>query len=945
MSEPTRPYPGLRPFQQDDREIFFGRDAYTMEILDRLARDERFVAVVGESGSGKSSLVRAGVIPALHAGMLDGSSDPWIIARMEPGDSPVTALAEALAEVESETPKKPYPSAAEFELTLNHSSRGLVNAEMQLRRFGPDGARLMLLVDQFEEVFQYGNENTAQRNEAAAFVQLLVNAVAAKSTEIYIILTMRLDFLRSCAQFPRLSETLNTGQYLVPPMHREERRLAVTEPAKVFGKTVSHTLVERVLNDIGDAADQLPVMQHVMMRSWDQAGADETLTLQHYKECGGAKKALSKQANEIFDGLKPEAQAVAETMFKALSVRRPDGQIVRRPQTKEKLVNLMGGGEGVGHQIERVFDGFSGLGRDFLIRRSGKSRPFDIPHEAILRSWDKLAGGSGWIAQEAKEADTWRGLVHSAANFDKDNENVLRGYVLRSAQEFWARRGNNKDWIQLYVQDGQFSTGLRQAKAVRELIQGSETSARERAKWQKFRLALIVGVPGVLMFSAFIWFLYTTNLSRVTADEIAVIEGLRSDAREAESADDFSTAIERYEDILKIGDDDPDVVSRLSGALFARARTNLFDPEDIQLVRDDANRAVELDPLNQYEAEAIKNPIRLELIGLSNQAQTRAITKENLRLKVHQNYYVVGQGSKIAVVEADKGLWAVETYSLFSGADSFIGLMDESGKVTEVSDNDGFEHSSSRLLVVADGEAYIPLQIGNHGLGGYELEVITIDNLYGRDATAFKRKVAMELSDAPHILPPNAENFISLFDTEAEQEIVGKQIRTEALLIRAQDLLVAELYIDALEDVNNAIELAVPDIVEIAAPYFISDALNSFAWRAFMSGTGPDNIEFVDAALALQPGTAAYLDTRGQILVVQGEWERAIEEFDADIEIRGPSLHSASSRGYAHEKLGNFEQAIADYETALNPKTPDWEDEFSPIARKRAEEGLARLRP
>ena len=259
------PFPGLRSFSQDESELFFGREGQSDELARKLGQS-RFVAVVGTSGSGKSSLVRAGLLPSLEGGCLVKAGSSWEVVDMRPGRRPIEHLAAALEGAKiAESPVDPEQ--------LRESSLALVDlarAAYQEKRLDRD-KNLLVLVDQFEELFRYQAKDSkmADHDEKAAFVKLLLEVVKQRDFPVYVIITMRSDFLGDCARFRDLPETINAGQYLVPRMTRDQRREAIEGPIHLAGGSIAPRLVQRILNDAGEDPDQLPVMQHALMRTWD----------------------------------------------------------------------------------------------------------------------------------------------------------------------------------------------------------------------------------------------------------------------------------------------------------------------------------------------------------------------------------------------------------------------------------------------------------------------------------------------------------------------------------------------------------------------------------------------------------------------------------------------------------------------------------------------------
>src|SRR5262245_8788422 len=347
MTPSFNPFPGLRPFREAEAHLFFGRSAHVDEVLAELGRS-RLVAVMGASASGKSSLVNAGVLPALHGGFAPRVGSHWRIAAFRPGVSPIHNLARALAvpEVLGANGFDPVTAAAQVEATLRRSAFGLGDAVRQSQELG-DG-RVLAVVDQFEELFRFHGSATEPGldGDAEPFVQLLIEA-AQDDAAIDVILTMRSDFLGDCSQFRELPEAINQGLYLVPRLTRSQLQEAVTAPAAVAGASLSPRLVQRVLNDAGADPDMLPVVQHAMMRTWEVwarhgAGAGP-IDIEHYEACGGVTEALSRHADEAYFELEGSRRRdITELMFKRITELGDDHREVRRPTPVDEIAAVAG---------------------------------------------------------------------------------------------------------------------------------------------------------------------------------------------------------------------------------------------------------------------------------------------------------------------------------------------------------------------------------------------------------------------------------------------------------------------------------------------------------------------------------------------------------------------------------------------------------------------------
>ena len=228
-----RPFPGLRPFDEQEDFLFFGREGQSEQILGAMRRT-RLLAVVGASGSGKSSLVRAGLIRYLHGEFLATGGARWRVALMRPGADPIGALARAIVSQEllEAKPTDPEETARRVLLTsatLKRGGLGLVDTVKRARL--PEDKSILIVVDQFEELFRFGEAAGAKSSdEAAAFVKLLIEAARQTAARIYVVLTMRSDFIGDCARFRDLPEMVTQGLYLVPRMTRAQRREVIEGP-------------------------------------------------------------------------------------------------------------------------------------------------------------------------------------------------------------------------------------------------------------------------------------------------------------------------------------------------------------------------------------------------------------------------------------------------------------------------------------------------------------------------------------------------------------------------------------------------------------------------------------------------------------------------------------------------------------------------------------------
>jgi hypothetical protein len=532
------PFPGLRPFETDEYNLFFGREGQSDELLARLGRT-RFLAVVGTSGSGKSSLIRAGLIPAIYGGLMPGASSGWRIAVMRPGHDPVGNLAQALSldEVLGSPEMDDDVEATIIETTLRRSTLGVVDAVRQARL--PEYDNVLVLVDQFEELFRFRSMRASDpgtEDDAAAFVKLLLEAARQREVPVYVVLTMRSDFLGDCSQFQGLPEAVNEGQYLIPRLTRDERRDAITGPAAVGGAEMSPPLVNRLLNDVGDNPDQLPILQHALMRTWGhwaaRARGGEPVGLEDYEAVGTMSDALSRHADEAYNELPDErSRRLAELVFKALTERGGDNREIRRPTRLRELCEIA---EASDEEIEAVVEVFRREGRSFLMPpadvRLDLDTVVDISHESLIRNWQRL---KEWVRDEAEGARIYRRLAEAAAAYKAGEggllDDVTLGWVLRWHNRYTPNRAWGVRYHAAYDDAVSFmeeSRAAREAEAAERDRQRREAAERDRREREQAeahaaeaarharRLRMLLAAMGVLFAVAAVAFVAALVLEK-----------------------------------------------------------------------------------------------------------------------------------------------------------------------------------------------------------------------------------------------------------------------------------------------------------------------------------------------------------------------------------------------------------------------------------------------
>lgn len=511
-----KPYIGLRPFERDDVAYFFGRERAVQNLLLRL-RDQRLVAVIGPSGVGKSSLVRAGLIPALEGGMLDWDAPThWTTVKMSPGEAPIENLAKALiASRWGEAFGGTLEDRAD-RLTAMLRSGASALAVALGETVPPDEGRLLLLVDQFEELFRYQNvgeedERRRARADARSFINLITAATHAAADGqdgplLHIVLTMRADFLGDCADIPDLADCMNRCLYVVSRMTDEEMMDAISLPAKAAGGSVERELALDLLEQFQGERDALPILQHALMRCWEEeeSSSPRHLTSENYLNTFWFQPPLAVHLNDIFNDMQEDDQEIAQAIFRRLTKFDEAGRQQRNPA---RLSDLAQAADADIDDVMFVIDEFRRANRDMLtLSQSENDDPIvDISHEAIMRHWPRL---KEWMRDERDMATSYKKLIEIS-----EQRASLAGDDLKKLTDWRAAHAPHQGWANRYpgefdramaflkdceektkredllksIKDGDFRTAL---ETVRGNVRLGSTEINEQPKYKPHYLAL-----------------------------------------------------------------------------------------------------------------------------------------------------------------------------------------------------------------------------------------------------------------------------------------------------------------------------------------------------------------------------------------------------------------------------------------------------------------------
>jgi len=484
------PYKGLQAFQEADAADFFGREALTAQLVNRLGESEpfaRFLAVVGPSGSGKSSVVKAGLLPALRKGALPGS-ETWYISTMLPGAHPLEEVELALTRV---------AALADLDLLpmLRENERGLLRAA---RKVLPDnGSQLLLVIDQFEEVFTL----VENPEEATHFLDSLYVAVTDAHSPLQIVITLRADFYDRPLMYPRFSEIVGQRTQTVTPLRPEEIEQAVVQPVQAIGVEVEAGLTAAIIAEVNEQPGALPLLQYALTELFEERDGN-TLTKACYGALGGTLGALARRADEVYGGLNATEKSVARQLFLHLVTLGEGTEDTRRRALQSEILSV-GRDLGIMQDVIDAFDHARLLTFDRDPVTHGPT--IEVAHEALLREWKQLRA---WLDESRNDVRLERILATSVAQWA--NASREKSYLLNGAQlsqfEVWASEtrlaltGNEQEYLAASIRE-------RTQQETREKQRQARESELQRRATNALRLVVAVlliallGASGLSIFA------------------------------------------------------------------------------------------------------------------------------------------------------------------------------------------------------------------------------------------------------------------------------------------------------------------------------------------------------------------------------------------------------------------------------------------------------------
>jgi WD40 repeat protein/basic membrane lipoprotein Med (substrate-binding protein (PBP1-ABC) superfamily) len=444
------PYKGLSYFDENDADLFVGREVLTEKLTERVLRlcseeqgGYRFLAIVGASGSGKSSLVRAGLVPSLH---WNTRSVNWPMYILTPSAHPLESLALTLA---SEAGS--LAAAAGLIDDLARDSRSL---HLHVRRLmqNSDATHLMLVIDQFEELFSLCRSEA----ERVSFISNLLSAAAEPTGQTIIVITLRADFYAHCSSYLELRQALAGEQEYIGAMTGEELRRAIEEPAHRGRWEFEPGLVDLLLHDVGHEPGALPLLSHALLETW-QRRRGRTMTLSGYASSGGVRGAIAETAEAVFmDQFTPEQQAIARRIFLRLTEMGDEtasGDTRRRARFTELILRPE---DAAGTRVV-----LKALADARLIITSEDSA--EVAHEALIREWPTLRG---WLEDDREALRIHRHLTEAAQewlNSARDPELLYRAVRLGQALEWRVKHSEEMNTLECEFLDASQSWAEQEA--------------------------------------------------------------------------------------------------------------------------------------------------------------------------------------------------------------------------------------------------------------------------------------------------------------------------------------------------------------------------------------------------------------------------------------------------------------------------------------------------
>ena len=496
--EKINPFPGLRSFTPEESSLFFGRKIESDLLLSKLIQN-RFIAVIGASGSGKSSLITCGLLPGINKLSLSGSPS-WNVFYMTPGKDPYESMAEEFIK-KSKAADSDKSLRNEILALLKINSDGIINSldNLQVNR----KENVLIIIDQLEELFRYRIQGKASGSGTiqSSFLNLLTNTLHREDLNIYIVIAIRPDFITECSQYKDFIHIINSSNFLIPQMSRENFREVIEAPLRISGEKIEEELVETLLNDISTQNDQLIILQHAMMRTWarwkELDEPDRPISYSDYQSIGSMNDSISRHTDEVYNNLSSRSKEICERLFKIITTTDHSKRGISRPSKVNVLKNeILCTTEELSEVVGKFTDssvsvlsvkGALPLNDDSII---------ELSHENIIRLWGRLRK---WVEEEASSVEMYLFLSDASSLYQQGRTGLLKDSDLQLALKWRDQNKPNLIWAQKY--NPAFERAMVYLRTSEKKHLESEEKKISHASWKMRRvkmISLIFGVVAVL---------------------------------------------------------------------------------------------------------------------------------------------------------------------------------------------------------------------------------------------------------------------------------------------------------------------------------------------------------------------------------------------------------------------------------------------------------------
>ncbi len=430
------PFPGVRPFTSAEDKYFFGRDEVINEVKDTLLVNH-FVALIGASGTGKTSVIQSGIIPEL----LTSGSGEWVPVSVRPGTNPLENLLKGFQQV--------------FPTDLSDDDvQAFISGDMSLGEWVsqtiPGKNNYLIVVDQFEEIFRMGHHGrpNGKNPEASRLVKLLMQVVNEKLPDFYVILSIRSDFIDNCSKYIDLTEQINRSKYLLPGLSGDAIASVIRGPIKLAGAEIEPGFVDLLLDDLKEVEEQLPLLQHSLMRTWDhwtQKRSNETpISVSDYLDAGPIGKSLNDQLNDIYNSLDEKQKVICERLFKTITAKGEQTIGYRRLISLGNIARIA---QCSVDEVSDVVSIFRRPGRQFLLPSANHALTegciIELAHESLITTWEMLRK---WIEEEAESIRIYMKLSEASELYQQGRTELWKHPELQHAIEWRESQKPTPSW-------------------------------------------------------------------------------------------------------------------------------------------------------------------------------------------------------------------------------------------------------------------------------------------------------------------------------------------------------------------------------------------------------------------------------------------------------------------------------------------------------------------